>query len=345
MLFSRRLPLASLIRLCRDLKHNLAAGIMLRDVFCQQARRAAPAVRPVAERIHQAIESGYDLRHALKQEQAAFPPLFLALAGVGERTGNLPEIFGELEKYYLMQQRFRRQFLRQSFIPVLQFIAATFIIAGLMLILGLIGELTNSKPLDPLGLGLTGARGAVLFLVAVYGTLGVVIVAYALISNSLRQKAVVDRFLLRIPVVGPFLRTLCLARFSLALRLTLDSTMTVASAAGLSFRATGNAAFDAEGERVQDALRAGDDLTVALGRCRLFPEEFLNIVAVAEEGGRVPEVMANQAEYYAEEAERRLAVLTRVAGFGVWLFVATLIVIAIFRIAMIYINTVNAFAG
>jgi type II secretory pathway component PulF len=73
--------------------------------------------------------------------------------------------------------------------------------------------------------------------------------------------------------------------------------------------------------------------------------DFVNIIAVAEEGGRVPEVMANQAQYYEEEATRRLAVLTRIAGFGVWLFVASLIIMAIFRLASIYFNALNQAGG
>src|SRR5437879_2035853 len=106
MLFSRRLPLPALIQLCRSLKHNLAAGIMLRDVFRQQSTRGMPSVRPLAHRIAQSLEVGDNLATALRSEKAAFPPLFLSLASVGEETGNLPEIFGELEKYYLLQQRF-----------------------------------------------------------------------------------------------------------------------------------------------------------------------------------------------------------------------------------------------
>src|SRR5947209_8079102 len=106
MLLTSRLPLSSLIRVCRELRHNLAAGIMLRDVFRQQAKRGSPPFRPVARRILTALESGSSFQDALQQNRRAFPPLFLALASVGEQSGNMPEVFGELEKYYQMQQRF-----------------------------------------------------------------------------------------------------------------------------------------------------------------------------------------------------------------------------------------------
>ena len=65
---------------------------------------------------------------------------------------------------------------------------------------------------------------------------------------------------------------------------------------------------------------------------RRFPRDFLDIVENAEEGGRTPEVMEKQAEYYQEESSIRLRVLMRFAGFGVWAAVAILLIVMIFRI-------------
>ena len=61
-----------------------------------------------------------------------------------------------------------------------------------------------------------------------------------------------------------------------------------------SLDATGNAAYPATYERASELLKAGDDLHTSLQACHIFPDDFLNIVASAEEGGRVPEVMEQQ---------------------------------------------------
>jgi type IV pilus assembly protein PilC len=318
---------------------------MLRDALKQQAKRGHPAVRPVAERMCRAIESGDDLRQVLESERAYFPPLFISLVSVGESSGQLPEIFAELEKYYIMQQRFWRQLLSQSFLPVLQFVVATLVIAGMMVIMGLIAEARSSTPIDPIGFGLSGMRGAITFLVVIYGTLAALFFFYLVLSRLFEQKALIDRLLLHIPGIGGFLQCLCLSRLSMGLRLTLDSAMPIAKAIGLSFQATGNAAYAADARRIQESLKTGDDLTRALSQCRLLPEDYVNIIAVAEEGGRVPEVMVNQAQFYEEEAGRRLVLLTRAAGFAVWAFVAILIIMAIFKIFSIYVNAISNLAG
>jgi type IV pilus assembly protein PilC len=342
MLLSSRLSLSSIIDLCRALRHNLGAGLMLRDVFRQQARRGSAEVRPVAERMWEAIERGESLRTALKQEQKAFPPLFLALASVGEETGNMPEIFGELEKYYAMQQRFIRQFISQSMLPILQLVAAIFVISGLMYILGFIAETRGGPALEPIGFGLTGARGATIFLFGSFGTMAGLVIAYILISRSLKQKAVVDGLLLGLPAIGPFLRALAMARFTLAMRLTMDSAAPVTASLDLSLKGTGNAYFATRADGVKAALRSGQSVTDALAQTRMFSGDFINIVAVGEESGRLPEVMGQQASFYEEEAGRRLATLTKVGGFMVWGFVAALIVIAIFKIFSLYIGAIES---
>jgi type II secretory pathway component PulF len=343
MQLTGRIPLPGLIELCRTLHHSLAAGLTLRKVFQMQARKGSGPVRLVAERISQRLERGDSLEAALKEEQKVFPPLFLSLAAVGESTGNLAEIFGELEKYYRLQQTFWRQFWSQAILPILQLVAAIFIIAGLIFVLGIIGTPGTT---DPLGVGLSGTMGAIKFLFICFGSIGALILGYVLLSRSLQHKAVVDGILLRLWAVGPFLEALTLGRFALALHLTLETGMPITRALGLSLRGTGNAAFAIRAKVVQETLRAGDSLTVALTRAGVFPHDFLTIVAMAEEGGRVPEVMRQQAPQYFELAEVKLRILSRVAGFAIWFFVALIIVILIFRLySRIYLPYINQAVG
>jgi type IV pilus assembly protein PilC len=342
MIFSARLPISSLIELCRALRHNLAAGLTLRDVFRQQARQGSGPVRPLAERMRQVIERGDDLETALMKESKAFPPLFLALASVGERSGNLPEVFAALEKYYLMQQRMWRQFISLSIWPAFQFFAAIFVIAGMILIIGMIYTPgPRDIQWDPIGIG-TGPKAALRFLIFCFGGIGLLLGAYFFVTRVLKHRAAVDRIFLRIPGVGRCLEALALSRFSLALQLTMDTSLPAWEALDRSLKATGNGAFMAVSEVVQDEVRRGETVGEALASARLFPEEFLNILATAEHTGQIPEIMRHQAEYYDEEASRRLVLLTRSAGFAIWLGVAILIIWVIFRIVLNYIGMIDS---
>jgi type IV pilus assembly protein PilC len=309
--------------------------------FRQQANNGALAVRPVAGRIAAALDRGDSLEDALKAEEGVFPPLFVSLSRVGEQTGMLAEVFAELEKYYLRQRTLWRQFVAQSTWPVIQFVLAIFVLAGLILIMGMIADARGGKPLDPLGLGLAGPTGAMIFLGVVFGILAVLGGLYWFFTRGLRDNAALDNFLLGVPAVGPCLRALALTRFCLALRLTTETGMSIVKAMRLSLRATGNRAFMARSEQVEEQLRRGEEITVALTSTHLFPEDFQHMIAVAEESGTLHDVLAHQANHYHEESARRLTALTAVAGYGVWLFVAIIIIIAIFRIATWYIGMLN----
>ena len=343
MFRSSRLPLSTVIELCRVLRHYLGAGLTLRDVFRQQAAPARVAVRPVAERIAAEMDKGGGLEDAMKRQGDVFPPLMTAMASVGEQTGMLPEVFAELEKYYARQQQLRRLFLALTAWPLIQFIGAVFVLAGLIFIFGLIPQGTGKFALhfDPLGLGMSGTAGALLFLASVFGFLLILWIGYLLLTRFLGGKAYIDGLLLRTPIVGRCLRALALARFCLALRLTLETGMPIARALRLSFRAADNAAFTAQLDKATTAVKRGDDLTVALAATGLFPEDLQHILAVGEESGRLTEVLRQQAEHYHDEAGRRMTALTTALSVLVWLIVAAFIITAVFRIFLAYIDLYN----
>jgi type II secretory pathway component PulF len=343
-MFSSRLPLSALIELCRVLRHYLGAGLSLPDVFRQQAKRGPGAVRPVAGRIAAVLEAGGSLESAVKRESARFPPLFLSLASVGERTGMLPEVFSELERYFLRQQQLRRSFVARITWPVIQFVLAVLVLAFLIYFFGVMSPTTpTGQRYDPVGLGLFGASGAAVFMGVIFGSIAAVVAAYALASRTVGGQAAVHRFLLGVPALGPCLQALALGRFCLALRLTTEAGMSIGKALRLSLRATGNSAFAAVTDTAEETVAAGDDLTLALGRTGLFPDDLLRIVAVAEESGTLAEVMRHQGDHYHEEATRRLAVLTSVASYGIWGLIALFIIVMIFRLYGSYLNMLNSF--
>jgi type II secretory pathway component PulF len=337
-MFTRQLSSGDLVVLCRTLRHQLAAGVSIVRVLERQAERGPSAVRALAGRLLIAVRAGESLGAALDHESDVLPPLFLAMVRVAEETGHLPEVLGELEGYYLLEQQLRRRFRSQSFLPIGQFVFAVLLIAGLIFILGVLAG--PGKSLLPF-FGLSGATGAMAFLGVVAGTLGGAFLLWKIVTRLGRQRAVVDRALLRVPALGPCLEALALGRFALALQLTLDSGLSIAKALRLSLRATGNAAYAAAADGVVRVLKSGDTLTEALGLSRLLPEDFMHIIAAAEEAGRVPEAMRQQAGYYHEEAARRMRGLTRAATLLLWLCYAVFMVWMIFKIAGVYLSALG----
>lgn len=340
MLFSQQLATRHLVGLCHLLRHSVAAGVPLTKAFRQQAERGPTAVQPVAARIAAHLERGNSLERALKDETNTFPPLFLALVTVGEQTGALPEVFHELEKYYQLQQQLVRQFRAQVMGPLLQWCFAVLIFGLVMVVLAALSS--PAKVAGPTVFGLSGYAGAALFVGANFGGLLTLLLLYVLLNRVLARAVALQRGLLRLPAVGPCVRAMALGRFALALSLTMEAGLALAKALRQSLAATGNAAFTARADWVVAVVKQGDDLTLALSGSGLFPADFLAVVAVAEEAGRVPEVLRKQAEEQHDEAERRLRTLTRLLVGLVWLVYAVMMVLMILRLAGVYMTAMRA---
>jgi type IV pilus assembly protein PilC len=343
-MLGQRSSLDALAIWCRAVRHGHGAGLTLVRMFEMQARSGPAGLRDSAARIAQHLKNGNSLEDALNAEGPRLPELFVSLAIVGERSGNIPEVFGQLEEYYRLQAQMRREFWAQASWPIFQFVVAVIAIALTIFILGLLAQ-GDSTPSAPIGLGLTGTNGAITFLVVITGFVAGSVLMYYLLTNTVAKKAWFEAWLLRWPVLGPALRAACLSRFCLSLKLTLDSSMSVGKALRLSLRATGNGAFQALADGIVKQIGKGREIANVIGRNALFPVEFLAALKVGEVSGQIPEVMAKQADFYREETARRMKTLTRLMAWGVYAMVGVFIIIAIFRMASVYVQAVGGGAG
>src|SRR5262249_2928799 len=298
------------------------------------------------------LSAGWSFQDALAKQQKVFPSLFLALASVGEESGNLPEVLNELEKYYQVQQKLRREFVSEITWPVTQFVAAILVIAVLIYILGILpisvdaGHSPNAEPLDPIGLGLLGPSGAVRFLLYVFGTLAIVTAAYLGLKRLLRRRALVERFLLGIPLLGSALRYIAMTRFCVALRLMLETKLSVLKSLRFALNATDNPAFFSYADEVENSLRKGNSITESLKLVKPLPDSFLGAVAIAEECGRLPESLHHQTDQFDDMARRKLTVINRFSSWIVWLGIAAFIIVMVVRIFMnVYLKMISQNLG
>ena len=339
-MFGGRYSFDALAIWCRMIRHGHGAGLTVVRVFEMQAKNGPLGLRPAAGRIADHLEAGGALEDALKAEGPLLPEMFVSLAVVGERTGRMPEVFGQLEEYYRLQGQMRREFRSQAAWPVFQFVGAVLVIAFVIFIFGFL-EPSAATASGPVGFGLTGTPGAIFFLLAIGTVVGGGFLAYKLVTKSVAGQAGFEAWLLKVPVFGPFVHASALSRFCLALRVTLDSSLTIGKALRMSFKATGNAAFLAQADRIVKRVNKGEELGEAMGINPIFPAEFLAMFNVGEVSGQIPEVMGRQAEFYREETARRAKTVTKAMSWGVYGLVGIFIIVAIFRMAGVYVNALN----
>ena len=82
----------------------------------------------------------------------------------------------------------------------------------------------------------------------------------------------------------------------------------------------------------------GEDLTIALSRGQVFPADFLNMIAVGEEGGKLVDVLRHQANHYQDLAGRRAKALLVAGGRCIWLGYLIFMVLMILNLAGMYLR-------
>jgi type II secretory pathway component PulF len=347
MLFSSsKCPLPALVMWCRTLHHSLSAGLDPVRIFKQQAKSGPRALRDVAGDVAGKLSAGESLEDAFAEHQNRFPPLFLELVAVGEQTGRLEDAFRELERYYDQTLTIQRNFRSQMMYPAIQFILAVLIISGLIFILGMLAGSGKAITTDPTGLGFTGSRGALMFLVIMFGIVGGLLFAMKLTANNVRWRARLEGMMMPIPGWGPALLALALQRFCVALRMCIEAGLRAEKTIHYCFRATSNSAFSSREEKALAVVKQRRTLTEALEESGApFPDEFRESVMVGEETGNLSEVMERLSERYAEEAQRRLKTAAQTTSYLIYGLVALFIILAIFRIASLYLGMLGAAAG
>jgi type IV pilus assembly protein PilC len=332
--------LNGLASLCRRMSTSLEAGIDVRTVWTREAERGGGQFRVISE----AVGAGQSLKDAMGATGEFFPRLVREMVAVGEETGRLPEVFGDLAQHYESRIKLRREFLGAITWPLAQLGIAILLVAVVIWLSGFV-ERTSHTRVDILGVGLIGTRGLVIYFTLLVLIGGAVIAFLRGFQRGVLWTRSVEQFVDRVPCVGKTLRTLALSRLTWTLEMTMASGMEVRRAMRLALQNTLHSRFNEASAGVDASLSAGESVYEALVKSEVFPQEFLDTLQVGEESGKMVETLERLARQYRVQAQSALGILTKVAGCAIWGLIAALIIVVIFRVANFYFSMISQAGG
>jgi len=339
VVFGSQIRKATLAVVSRNLATMLYSGVPVVKALRVAGRKGRDArCQHVLMDMAEQVQAGKELSEAMALHPGRFPQLMINMVRLSEHSGALPEVLEHLAEHFDNAVKLRRRFLSQITWPVLQFVAATGVVALVIFVLGM---LPGGEMVSEITFGLRGATGAMTFLVGVYGALCLLAGGYWFASSVVSARQIVDRFTLALPVVGRCQRAFAIAHFSWAFYLTQQTGMPIRQSLQATFQATGNGAFQAKCESVCVSIESGDSLTEALADTGLFPEDFIEMVRVGETSGTVPEELHRLSPQFREQAERALSLLCGALALAVWGVVALFILFFVFRFFMWYVGQIN----
>ncbi|MDR2346521.1 MAG: type II secretion system F family protein [Planctomycetaceae bacterium] len=333
------MKLKNIADFCRRTGIVTRAGIGIVDTIKREAIRQSD--QKLWSSVVASLENGESLTSSLQPFQKQFGEMFIAMIEMGEESGNLSEMFVDLADYYDDILRIRRDFLKSLILPIIELAAAVFIIGLIILIQGLVSEMTGNNTFDILGFGLIGFNGFVKYwiYVGVFSLLSYFL--FLFISRNVRRMRVIHYFLNSIPKIGNLMRSLAYMRLCWGLNLTMGTGMDVERALKLSFNCANYSPVSDNLKSVLEIIRNGGNLTEGFSTAKNIDYDLVGSIETGEYSGSLPELMQKMTNRYFQESLLNLRAVSVVGGFVVYGIIMAIVILLIFRIASFYIGILN----
>jgi type II secretory pathway component PulF len=308
-----------------ELYHQLAqltaAGLPIMGSL-EQLERHPPsrAFRAPLRQLIKEIGAGFTFTEAIAQTGNWISPFDIALLEAGERSGRLDACFRVLADYYTDRARMARQMINDLAYPLFLFHFAIFILPFAQFFSS--GDLTA-------------------YLLKTFGVLLPVYVVTAVIIFALQGRhgetwrAIIERILHPVPLLGSGRRELALARLTMALEALINAGVSIVEAWELAATVSGSPALRRTIHAWKPEVLAGQTPAEAVTASGVFPDMFDNQYHSGEVSGKLDETLLRLRKYYQEEGARKIHAVAQWTPRFFYLLVALYIA---FKIVSFYSN-------
>ena len=316
----------------RQLATLLHAGLPLLQVLqlFEQGQAGQPALKQLASSLRQHIEAGLPFHEALRQ-QTDFPVLYIQMVAVGEMAGMLDDMLARLadhlEKAQVLQSRLRA--------------ALTYPVAVLVIATGVVGVIlfwvvpAFENIFRSFNAELPAVTRWVLAASRWLAQNSAWLAGLAMLSGlfswqawqrSEPLKRRMDALSLRIPFLGPLLRTACQVRWGRTLGTLVGAGIPLVEAMESVAPITGNRIYLQASDDIRLALTRGQSLTHALQQQpRLFSSLLIQMAQVGEASGTLDTMLEKAAVFHQRELDASIAALSSLLEPALMVFLGLVI--------------------
>ncbi|MCP5325407.1 MAG: type II secretion system F family protein [Oceanospirillaceae bacterium] len=310
-----RVSLEDLILFCKQMHALTRSGIpIVRAIIGLADTTRNKTLEKLLNDIGNFLSRGNSLTNALKMHHDVFPPLFISLINVGESTGHLDNAFAKLVRHLEMERDTRRRISSALRYPILVisavfvaiFIVNIFVIPSFASVFAKFGANLPWATQVLLGISHFFIRYWWLLLVALL--LG----SFALWRYAQTERGAyqLDRYKLKLPLIGDLLNRIALSRFARTFAMLYSAGVPIVQTIDIAAEAIGNHYITAAVKKMRNGIERGESLARTANSTGMFTPLILQMIAVGEESGSVDKLLNDVADFYDEEVDyeiKRLA--------------------------------------
>ena len=300
---------------CRQLATLLGAGVtVLKSLGTISEQVSSRKLYHTIIDLEKGMEQGLSLHESMARHPKIFSDLWVNLVESGEAGGSLPVVLGRLANYLERSAAFKKKIISALIYPaILLFVGLGALLFLTIKIVPTFGELFAGFNIKlPL---LTQMLLSVSLLIRKYFIflLLALVVAAFLFRKSVKTregKLAFEKFQFRLPVFGEFFRAIVVERFSSNMATLLESGVPIIYSLEISERSVDNLVMADVIRRVKEDVREGKSFSKPLERSGFFEPMVIQMVAIGEEIGELPQMLKKINEFYQEYVETFLVRFT-----------------------------------
>ncbi|WP_166789951.1 type II secretion system F family protein [Cryobacterium sp. TMT1-2-2] len=312
---SKGVGLKDLAIMSRQMSTMTSAGLSLLrtlNILAEQTENAQLA--RILATIRSEVETGAALSEAMIKHTAVFPPIMVNLVRAGETGGFLENSLNSVAGNFESEVKLRDTIKSALAYPVVVLIMAVLAVIGMLIFIVPVFE----KMFAGLGGELPLPTQILVVLSKMMVWLGPLLLVlgagfaywWRANKNSEAVRRRVDPFKLRLPVFGPLLTKLAIARFSRNFSTMIAAGVPILQSLAIVGETSGNWVIESALRKVTESVRQGGSIAGPLAQEPIFPPMVVQMIAVGEDAGALEQMLAKVADFYDQEVQATTEQLT-----------------------------------
>ncbi len=327
-----------LMHFSRQMAVFVRAGIpLLEGLEAIAGETQSKALRGALDDVGAELRNGSPLADAAAEHPEAFPPFYVSVLRSAELTGNLDDALDQLAEYLERDLDTRRKVTSALVYPAVTLVMA--LLTAVVLAVWVLPRFQDffqsfdaELPLATRTLlaitGFIGDWGALLLGLGILGAIGTYIG-----SRTPRGRGVLDRTLLRVPVLGDLLRHAIIERFYRVMSSMLTAGVSLPVALQVAADVSNNRAYRDGIMEARVAMLEGEQLADPLAATGLFPSSANQMFHVGQDTGTLDHQLKTAATYFDRELEHKIKRFTSLFEPAVIIFIG--VVVGFVAVAMV----------
>ena len=301
---SKKITPFDIAMLTRQLATMMKAGVPLVqsfDIVCDGLENKG--LQQLVMSIRNDIASGTSFAGALRKHPKHFDNLYCNLVDSGEKAGALEQMLDRIATYLEKTELLKKKVKKAMTYPIAVVVVA--IIVTAILLVKVVPQFESL--FQGFGAELPVFTQMVVRLsewmqswwfVVLLSIVGTIFLFKEAIRRSQKFSDFVDKYILKLPVVGEILDKSAVAKFGRVLSTTFAAGVPLVDALDSVAGATGNAVYRDAIDRIKNDVSSGTQLQAAMRQQGVFPVMAVQLTAIGEESGNLDEMLAKVAEHY-----------------------------------------------